>query len=248
MYHPPCDCRHCGQARAKCDEQATCFDACRERPCPPPCPPPRPHPPKPKPCPPKPCSCRRPEQESVLLQKIIGCERRSFPCVCACLRLEGLPECAEPPYKLVMVQQSGAQPWWTPLEGHLDGRLRIRVSVPVCCQVCDACGKLYHATSTVEVEASIRPPCPLSECWKHNLYVVPFVRLCRVDCTSECPVFEVKLEVCMDIYLLRPEPCLMRRAEPPCPELPLYPQPIKPQPCWPQCQEARDPYGWPAQG
>ena len=182
------------------------------------------------------------------MQKIVCCERRSFPNVCQELVLDDLPPCAEAPYTLVMVQQSGAQPWWTPLESHLDGRLRIRVRIPVCCQVRDACGKLFQATSTAEVEASLRPQCPASECWRHSLYVVPCVRLCHADCCSETACFRVRLEICVDIYLLRPEPCMIRRAEPPCPELPLYPQPVTPPTCWPQCPPSPAPCGWLAQG
>ena len=232
MLHPPCDCRQCGSVGDRRMHPSERWDAPHRE---------RPRPPKPKP------PCHK-GAESVLMQKIVSCEKRNFPNACTELTLEGVPPCAQPPYTLVMVQQSGAQPWWSPLENHLDGRLRIRVSIPVCCQVRDACGKLFTATSVVTVEASLRPLCPMSECWRHNLYVVPFVRLCGTDCTSDCATFAVRLEICMDIYLLRPEPCMMRRAEPPCPDLPLYPQPVKPPPYWQQCPEAPGPCGWPRQG
>ncbi|MEG0742952.1 MAG: hypothetical protein RSH26_07070 [Clostridia bacterium] len=188
--------------------------------------------------------------EGVLLQKITACERRNITGLCADLTLEGLPCSAKPPFTLLMVQQSGAQPWWTPLEHQgADSRLHIRAYIPVCCQVRDACGELYHATGVVEAEASLRPPCPLSDCWRHNICVVPCVRLCQTDCRSENNTFHVQLEVTLEIYLLRPEPCMVRKPEPTCPELPLYPPPARPTPpCWQPCPTAQDPCGWPRQG
>ncbi len=232
MYHPPCDCHKCEQAReSRCDRHFT---------------PPKPRPQSP--CSAKGGACRNAEHESVLLQKIIGCERRNYPCISVCLKIDELPECAKPPYKLVMVKPSGAQPWWVPLESHLDGRLRIRVYIPISCQVRDACGSLHHAVSVAEAEASLRQPIAASDCQANALYIVPSVRLCCSDSLSECPIFEANLEICMNIYAIRPEPCYMRKAAPPCPELPLYPQPVKPQPSWPQCQAVPVPYGWQAQG
>ncbi|MDD3335547.1 MAG: hypothetical protein PHI98_08510 [Eubacteriales bacterium] len=246
-----------------CSKPEPC-DPPRPRPCPPPKPPkPRPClPPKTMPCdhhcpPPKPrpeegCRCKpvRPRMESVLLQKIIACERRVIPNLCTALKLEGLPCCAEPPFTLLMVQQSGAQPWWTPLESHgPDTRLHLRVCIPVCCQVRDCRGKLYEATSMVEAEISLKPACPISECWKNSIFVVPCVRLLCAECCSEDETFEVRLEVKLEVYLLRPEPCMMHKPEPPCPDLPLYPQPVRPlPPCWQQCPADQAPYGWPRQG
>ena len=217
-----------------------------------PCPPPKPcPPPRPCPCPPP---CPRPPKkvkaEGVLLQKIITCEKRNIPRLCTELTLEGLPCCATPPFTLMMVQQSGAQPWWTPLDSQgPNARLCLRICIPVCCQVCDACGKMYNATSVVEVEASLRPPCPASECWRHSIFVVPCVRLCMAECCSQDCTFQVQLQISLEIYLLRPEPCMMHKPEPACPDLPLYPQPVCPTPpCWQQCPKDPDPCGWPRQG
>ncbi|MEG0270124.1 MAG: hypothetical protein RR821_07705 [Clostridia bacterium] len=97
----------------------------------------------------------------MLLQKIIASERRNMPCVAAELKLEDLPCCAVPPFTLLSVQQSGIQPWWTPLDNQTNHqKLQLCISIPVCCRVRDACGKQYQATSVVEVDVSIRPPCP----------------------------------------------------------------------------------------
>ena len=188
--------------------------------------------------------------ESVLLQKIVACERRSIPCLCCKLSLEGLPPCATPPYHLVGVRQSGAQPWWTPLcsQGP-NARLPICVSIPVSCQVRDQCGGLHQAASVVEVEVSLRPPCPPSEHWRHSIFIVPCLRLLEGESCCEEACCQARLEISLELYLLRPEPCMVRKPEPPCPELPLYPPPVQPTPsCCPQCLAVPAPYGWPTQG
>lgn len=276
MQHPPCGCHVCGQSRPP--EKYPPATQCLE-PCPPPnpcckppkqpcCPPPRPKPcrpqpnpcceppkqpccppPRPNPCCPQPKPCKT-KTEGVLLQKIVACERRNIPSLSTELTLEGLPCCATPPFRLLMVQQSGAQPWWTPLDNQgPNARLCIKVSIPVCCQVQDCCGKLYNATSVVEAEASLRPPCPLSECWRHSIFVAPCVRLCMAECCSQDCTFQACLQVSLELYLLRPEPCMMHKPEPACPDLPLYPPPIRPDsPCWPQCPAGPAPCGWPRQG
>lgn len=186
-----------------------------------PYPPPRP----PRPCPPpKPCGCA--ERKEILLQRVVARERRSIPCLCTELKLEELSPCAQAPFRVLMVQQSGKQPWWTPLDGGCgDRRLRIRVFIPVCCQVMDAQQKLYCASAVVETETTLQPPCPPSECWKHQLVVVPCVRLLECAECCDCAPCRVKLEVQLEVYLLHPETGTMRKPEPACPELPLYPQP-----------------------
>lgn len=214
--------------------------------------PPEPRPPRPCPemCkPPRPpvCDCRPPKAEGVLLQKIICCEKRDIPRLCTQLTLTGL--CAQPPLSLGWVQQSGAQPWWTPLDGCscASGRLPVCVSIPVCAQVCDCAGQAHHASGIVDVETYLcMPGCDL---WQHSLYIVPHVRLCCAECCQEGCTFQVQLQILLEMYLLRPEPCMMRRPGPSCPDLPLYPPPIRPdRPCWPQCPAGPGPCGWPARG
>ena len=229
-------------------------DCCSMPICPPPkpdccampvCPPPKPDccvmPVCPPPKPPKPM-----KTEGVLLQKIIACERRTIPCLCTELTLEGL--CAQPPLTLTRVQQSGAQPWWSPLHSpHNQGQLPICVSIPVCAQVCDCCGQTHHASATVSVETFLRAVCSFEELARNTLLIVPCVRLiCAEPCSDGC-VFKVQLRIDLEIYLLRPEPFKIRCPESSCPDLPLYPPPIRQdRPCWPQCPTAQGPYGWPA--
>ncbi len=242
MQHQPCGCQACGQNRPgqapsnPCHPHRPPQNDCGASPCPRP-----PRPPKP----PKNCL-----GQSVLLNKIICSERKCFPNLCTELTLADLPCCAKAPFMLLMVQQSGANPWWAPLEN--DGprnRLCLRVCIPVCCQIRDACGRHFSAMGTVELDTCFSPGCSPSDCWRHTLTLVPCVRLCNPPvCAQDC-VFPVRLEVVLEMYLTRPEPCLMRSSEPSCPELPLYPQPCRPDPpCWPRCPEAPDPCGWPRQG
>ena len=207
-----------------------------------PFPPPRPpgyRPPSSCPPPPKPC---RGGTESALLPKVAAWERCRIPCLSTELRLEGLPCCAEGPCRLLMVQQSGAQPWWEPAEQPCgEHRMHIRVCIPVCCQVMDACERLHSASAVVKVEAALRLGCPPFECWRYQLLFIPYVRLLDAECSGECSVFRARLEVQLEWYQLRPEVCGMRRPEPACPELPLYPPPIQPgYPCG--CEP-----GWPRQ-
>lgn len=274
MNHPPCGCHVCNkidpccpvcektccpsmpECRSKCDCKPQCPPACECR-----------RPPM-KPCCPckSPCECKRecrpkcecrshcckheccppckpPKTDSVLLQKIVTCEKRTIPCHCTELSFGDL--CGEPPFTLVRVQQSGAQPWWTPLdEPDCRGQLPICVSIPVCAQLCDACGKMHNASAVVDVETALRLPCSSQEFWRHTLLIVPCVRLiCAEEC-SENDVFRVKLHITLEIYLLKPEVFQVRRPEHKCPELPLYPQPVT-RPCWPQCQADRALCEWP---
>lgn len=237
MQHQPCGCQACGQTRPGPPPGSS------------PCRPPQsdcqvPRPPKP-PRPPRSCP-----GQSVLLNKIICSERKCFPNLCAELTLADIPCCAKAPFTLCMVQQSGAAPWWTPLENDGPrGRLCFRVCIPVCCQIKDACGRFFSAGSVVEVDTCFSPSCSLSDCWRHSLVIVPCVRLCAPPVCSQDCVFNARLEVSLEMYLTRPEPCLMRSPEPSCPDLPLYPQPCRPDPpCWPQCPEVQDRCGWPRQG
>ncbi len=256
MHHPPCGCHVCNEAKnAHCHPIPVCPpsqpDCCARPNCPPP---------KPDCCaapicpPPKPGCCARPScpppkpmrTEGVLLQKIIACERRSVPCLCTELTLEEL--CAQPPLTLVKVQQSGAQPWWSPLNSaHNQGQLSICVSIPVCAQVCDCRGQLHHASATVNVETYLRAVCSCNELARNTLLIVPCVRLVCADPCPEGCTFKVQLCIELEIYLLRPEPFKIHCSEPACPDLPLYPPPVRPdRPCWPQCPAGPAPYGWPA--
>ena len=183
-------------------------------------------------CPKPPMKPIKPKCESILLQKIVSCEKRHIPQLCTRLELSNLSGRA--PYRLLSVQQSGAQPWWTPVDNHApDTRQHIRLSIPVCCQVCDSEGRTHSASAVVEVEVSYRAGG--TDNGRNSLFIVPCVRLTGGDVCSDTGCFCVQLEVSVELYLLRPEPCTMHHPEPVCPELPLYPMPMQWQPYgeWP---------------
>ena len=160
-----------------------------------PCTPSRPFPPPrppgyrpPPPCPPpKPC---RDKMESVLLPKIAAWDCCRLPCLSTELRLEEMPCCAEGPCRLLMVQQSGAQPWWEPVKQPCgDRRMHVCVRIPVCCQVMDACERLHSASAVVKVETALRLSCPPSECWRYQLVMIPYMRLLEAECSGDCGMF-----------------------------------------------------------
>lgn len=129
-----------------------------------------------------------------------------------------MPCCAEGPCRLLMVQQSGAQPWWEPVKQPCgDRRMHVCVRIPVCCQVMDACERLHSASAIVKVETALRLSCPPSECWRYQLVMIPYVRLLDAECSGDCGVFCARLEVQLEWYQLRPEVCGMRRPEPAMP-------------------------------
>ncbi len=182
-------------------------------------------------CVPPPVKPAVPKCENVLMQKILCCEKRHIPQLCVRLEWCELKGC--PPYRLTAVHQSGAQPWWKPLESHgPDARRHILVSIPVCCQICDREGKMQHMTAVAEAEVSLRGCGTQAENWHSSLFIVPCVRLAGGDVCSEDGCFCVQLEVTLEIYLLRPEPCAVHYPEAVCPDLPLYPMPRSPRHPW----------------
>lgn len=177
---------------------------------------------------------RKPRCENILLQKIVCCEKRTIPNLCTQITLEGLPPCTCSPYRLEWMQQSGAQPWWTPVETQgPDMRNHILVSIPVCCVVIDGEGNRHHASAVVQAEVSYKAGGYGKENWRNSLFIVPCIRMLGGDVCSDNLTFCIRVEIHMEIYLLRPEPCAVQPPEPVCEEMPLYPIPA----CWHPCAQ-----------
>lgn len=174
------------------------------------------------------CPPRRPPGpcESVLVQKIIACEQRTIPCLCTELDITGLPECAPEPLRIVRVQASGSQPWWTPLSDCHCGQIPVRITIPVTVWLCDSCGGTHTASALLDVETTLPRSLCLAEGARHSLFILPCVQLLGCECG-----FTVRLRITLECYLLCCEPCQLHRPAPSCPELPLYPPPIRPH-CW----------------
>lgn len=177
-------------------------------------------------CKPDPCCKPEPKPAQVLIPKVICSGREWQRQLCTTLHVSGLPECAKCPFQLVSVQQSGAFPWWEPVkEDCCRDRLMYHVYIPVCCCVKDACGCEYFAPAVVELDACLRLNCNPSECWRHNLVIVPCVRMvCPPVCSNDA-CFEVTLEVVLELFLIHWQVLSSRPPKPECRQLPLYPQP-----------------------
>ncbi len=162
---------------------------------------------------------------SVLLPRILASGRECLRRSCVNLQVEGLPCCVRPPFALVSVSPAG-EPAWAPCG---EGRaLRFQVEIPLLCQVRDGCGSLHQGRSAISTQVCLRPGCPAPECWRASLQVLPCVRLICAEC-SQTACFAAQLEVLVEAYMLRWEPCATGiPCKPPCPELPLYPPPCCP--------------------
>ena len=219
MIHPPCGCQHCQQPSAP--YPSSCPPK-RYRPCPPtpPCPPPRP----PKPCKP-------PKSGGVLLPKIVACERRMIPRLCARLAPENLPDCLCSPFSLTNLRPGCSQPLWS-VDKHQPGcgRVSLSITIPLCAQLCDSSGKTVPVSGDVQTEIWLPSHC-LNDNRTH-LMILPGVRLLCADPDCNGEFFNVQFQLSLEVYVLRFEPCLLHSPEVACPDLPLYPPPA--DPCaWP---------------
>lgn len=177
---------------------------------------------RPQDCRPQDC---RPSAQA-LLPKILCSGREWCRNLSACLAVEGLPACAEPPFTLLSVTQSCAAPWWEPTQRKV-GRRQVcyRIFIPVSCQVEDCNGCMFTGAAVVEIEAMMNLNCPREECWRHCLMILPCVRMACAPVCSKDASFDVRLEVLVEMYLVRWEPCTSGTRKPACPDLPLFPQP-----------------------
>ena len=182
-------------------------------------------PPPPVPCrPPSGCCSQRPLPGGFLLPRIVAAGREWQRRCSLTLTVEGLPACAEGPLTLLEVMACG-EPTWETLDCD-DSRLSfLRVRVPLHCLVRDRCGSVHTGRAAITVDMRLRLSSPRAECWRSCLMVLPCVRLICIPCASECPTFDVLLEVLVEAYMTRWEPCLSGPPKPACPDLPLFPQP-----------------------
>ena len=162
--------------------------------------PPRPRPPHPAP------------PQGILVQKIIACERRSVPALCAEWRFDGCTG------QTIQNVSAAGTPCW-----HVENGCMLHLSLPVSVQLGSCCHSSTHS-AVLEVETPL--PHSFHGCLGDShitLLVLPWIRLL---CAEEaCGVFRVKLQLSLELYLLRYE-TLHTACKPECPPLPLYPPPI----------------------
>ena len=210
---PSCGCPECSPPPVCAPQTCQCSD-CR-------CGPP-PLPPRPAPS----CFPQRPfPSNGFLLPRIIAAGREWQRRCSLTLEITGLPLGAEPPLTLLDLTSCG-QPTWEILACDDPRAMLLRVKVPLTCQVRDRCNSVHTGRAAITVDVRLRLSVPQAECWRGNLLVLPCVRLLCIPCSSERPTFDVLLEVLVEAYMTRWEPCLNGPPQKPaCPDLPLFPQP-----------------------
>ncbi|MBR5547185.1 MAG: hypothetical protein IKU70_09450 [Clostridia bacterium] len=168
------------------------------------------HPPKPHhpPCPAPP--------QGYLMQKIIACEKRSFPCLstewcfdaCASGSIQSVVPC-------------GAPAW------AVENGCTLQITLPVSVRLRDACGHscAYQASIALQADLPHRFLEGLDDP-RNMLLILPCVRLVHAECAcGGC--YRVKLSASLEICLLRYETLYCGAPKPACPPpLPLYPQPL----------------------
>jgi len=167
--------------------------------------------------PPKPQEC-----EGILLPRIVACERRSIADLHTVLEVSALPNCTCPPWALSAVQAGAGQTRWRMIRQDVCGRMTAEITIPLFVTVCDRHGCPQIGTSELKIETAL----PCSFC-QDCILILPCVQLRRGECRSNDSCFDAVLSVSLVIYQLRPEPCRTPCPTPACPQLPLYPPPIR---------------------
>ena len=154
-----------------------------------------------------------PADHGFLLPRIIARDHLRLPCYHATL-------CADHPgcqlQSVCPCGQTTTSPGSTPDT--------LCLHIPLTLHLRDACGHARTASTTLDVETCMPHCMHHTPC--HLTWVAPDVRLLECACPDGC-CFHAKLSICADIFLLRMEPCLSRPPKPPCPQLPLYPPPMR---------------------
>lgn len=184
------------------------------------------------------CKRRRPPQEPCcesrprfLLPRVLDALREHIRCLPVCLEVTGLPCGLCGPFTLLSVEADGNNVQILPQADSCCGPCAqsAQARIPLLVRVCDGCGCQYCGAA--EVCVPVRAPrgdgC---SAFGGSLTAIGGVRLAG-GCGAACePVFSVRLEVWVDVYLIRMEPC--GHGEPPPPK-------PRPNPCPPPSQGPR---------
>ncbi len=144
------------------------------------------------------------------------------------LPIEGIPCDAQRPLTLCAVCGGFTACTWEiePPCPHDPRGLILCVVIPLRLTVRDACGCVHQGESSITVRVRTQMKCAREECWSNQWVVLPSVRLSRCAYPACDDVFVACLEVCVDAYLVRPEPVCRTQCRPACPPLPpMYPAP-----------------------
>ena len=183
---------------------------------------------------PPPCGgCR--ESTSVeggyLLPRILASGREWVRCMEATIFVRGLPECVAQPLSICQIcVGSGPPRCWEDDTWPSERRAVIlMVEVPLDITLRDAAGCFHRGQSEILVRVRVQLPFSKDQCWRNQWVAQAAVRM--LGCaTQQCErVFCVRLEVNVEVFLVRSEAVCRRECQPQCQfPLPLFPPP-------PQC-------------
>ena len=160
----------------------------------------------------------RPDCGSIV-EKIISSDTEEV-CFSGLLQISGLPECLCPPLCLRGVDVMRVEPVCEGLDACGVRRLR----VTLCCYVSDRSGCRGEGTACIEVEVCGRSGprmCGVNVRRGAQVFV-------KNACFCPPCAFDVCLHLCISTIVSRCEAVGARPAcPPPCPDLPLYPPPIR---------------------
>lgn len=186
-------------------------------------------------CPPERCQCDQcsrppvPGGRGFLLPRIIACGREWQRGRQITLQVEGLPLCPDACLTLTDVRAVG-EPLWTQRTDPCRRALCLHVTIPLACLVRDEQGCQHEGRVQVELDTCLPLTTPPAECWRDQMMLLPCVRLMCPGVTGRGGCFDAQLEIRLESYLIRWEPCLPPGEKPACPPpLPLYPQPCPPR-------------------
>lgn len=175
------------------------------------------HPPQ-SPCPPPECA------GNFLMQRILAGGKLHRRCQCYSLYPDSLPCDGTAPYTLVDAALSAA-PTWQEIPCHERGTLLLQVILPLALRLRDSTGCLSTAHAAIEEQLRLHCSVPEAECWRGQIYVQGAVRPCGCAQICQSGVFDARLEVVLEGFLLAACP-MGAPAHPPCPaQKPWYPQP-----------------------
>lgn len=136
-----------------------------------------------------------------LLPRVVGASRDTFRCMAACIAVEGLPCGLRGPFAVLSIEPAG-EPRIAPPCGCRSVSRCADAVIPLAVWICDGCGGRFCGTAELRIRVRV-PSCPPGA----NLIAQADVRFIGGD-TAPCrPVFDVRLEVCVDVYAVRMEPC-----------------------------------------
>ncbi len=142
-----------------------------------------------------------------------------------CLTVSGLPRGLCGPLRLVAVEAIAEQPSVCIKQDCRGPSPYVaEVTIPMLAWVCDARGCTHCGNTQVTVCCRLPPGCANA---RGSLMAAAEVRLADGGCPSCVPTFDVRLQVCVEVYMVRMEPCGSKEGKkcPPFPPKPMYPQP-----------------------